>query len=355
MPDPSSSQTSAIRLTKFSHGAGCACKLGSLELSEVLRNVQTVVDPRILVDASSRDDAAVYLLTPDRAMVATVDFFMPIVDDAATWGRITATNALSDLYAMGATPLFALSLVGWPREKLPLELLGEVQTGMAEITRRAGCPIVGGHSIDSPEPHVGLVAFGEAHPDRLLTNRNAKAGDVLVLTKSLGTGILSTALKRELLTEADMGEAIESMTTLNDGAMRAALANQVRAATDVTGFGLLGHLGNIVRESRLGARIQVDRLPLLGRARELAESGVVPGGTRRNLEAAAGTRWGNGVTEVDKLMVTDAQTSGGLLLAVPPARLESLLKSLELERTPTRAVIGTLTADLTGTITVELS
>jgi selenide,water dikinase len=340
-------------LTKFSHGAGCACKLGSLELSEVLRNVQTVVDPRILVDASSRDDAAVYRLSDDRAMVATVDFFMPIVDDAATWGRITAANALSDLYAMGATPLFALSLVGWPREKLPLELLGEVQAGMAEITQRARCPIVGGHSIDSPEPHVGLVAFGEAHPDRLLTNRNARAGDVLVLTKPLGTGILSTALKRELLTEAEMGEAIGSMTTLNDGAMRAALANQVRAATDVTGFGLLGHLGNIVRESRLGARIMVDRLPLLARARDLAQSGVVPGGTKRNLEAAAGTRWGNGVGEVDKLMVTDAQTSGGLLLAVPPDRLDSLLKALEQEQTPARAVIGTLTAEPAGTITVE--
>jgi selenide,water dikinase len=351
MPD----QISAIRLTKFSHGAGCACKLGSLELSQVLGNMQTVVDPRILVDAASRDDAAVYLLDDDRALVATVDFFMPIVDDAATWGRITATNALSDLYAMGATPLFALSLVGWPREKLPLELLGEVQSGMTEITARARCPIVGGHSIDSPEPHVGLVAFGEAHPAKLLTNRNAKAGDVLVLTKPLGTGILSTALKRELLSESDLGEAIASMTTLNEGAMRAALANGVRAATDVTGFGLLGHLGNIVRESKVGARIQINRLPLLARARELAQSGVVPGGTRRNLEAASATRWSDGVDEIDRLLVTDAQTSGGLLLAVPPAQLNSLLQALEREKTPARAVIGTLTAEFPGTITVEPS
>jgi selenide,water dikinase len=237
---------------------------------------------------------------------------------------------------------------------LPLELLGEVQSGMSEITTRAKCPIVGGHSIDSPEPQVGLVAFGEAHPARLLTNRNAQAGDILVLTKPLGTGILSTALKREVLSEADMSEAIGSMTTLNDGAMRAALANNVRAATDVTGFGLLGHLGNIVRESGVGAHVRVSQLPLLGRARALAESGIVPGGTRRNLEAAAATRWSNGVTEVDKLLVTDAQTSGGLLLAVPPARLDSLLAALQREQTPAGAVIGTLTAEFPGTITVEM-
>lgn len=287
-------------------------------------------------------------------MVATVDFFTPIVDDAATWGRIAAANALSDLYAMGATPLFALSLVGWPREKLPLELLGEVQGGMAEICARARCPIVGGHSIDSLEPHVGLVAFGEAHPEQLLTNRQARAGDVLVLTKPLGTGILSTALKRGLIGEPEMAEAIASMTTLNEGAMRAALSQGVRAATDVTGFGLLGHLGNILRESGVGARIQMNRLPILPRARELANSGVVPGGTRRNLEAASGVTWGSGVTDTDRLLATDAQTSGGLLLAVRAADADSLVRALERENTPARSVIGLLTADPAGTLTVEL-
>ena len=321
----------------------------------MLRQVPAGGDPRILVDATSRDDAAVYLLSPDRAMVATVDFFTPIVDDAATWGRIAAANALSDLYAMGATPLFALSLVGWPREKLPLELLGEVQGGMAEITGRARCPIVGGHSIDALEPHVGLVAFGEAHPEKLLTNRQAKAGEVLVLTKPLGTGILSTALKRDLIGEPEMVEAIRSMTTLNDGAMRAALAHGVRSATDVTGFGLLGHLGNILRESGLGARIQVDRLPILPWARELAEAGVVPGGTMRNLEAASSVTWAHGVTDPDRLLATDAQTSGGLLLAVPPGEVGSLLEALAREATPAQAVIGTLTAEPAGTLTVERS
>jgi selenide,water dikinase len=322
-------------------------------LAQVLRHVPAAGDPRILVDAATRDDAAVYQISEDRALVATVDFFTPIVDDAATWGRIAAANALSDVYAMGATPLFSLSLVGWPREKLPLELLGEVQMGMAEITARARCPIVGGHSIDSLEPHVGLVAFGEAHPGRLLTNRAGRAGDVLVLTKPLGTGILSTALKQERLTEAEMPEAIASMTALNDGAMRAALAHGVRAATDITGFGLLGHLGNILRESGVGARVRADRLPLLPRALELAEAGVVPGGTRRNLEAAAGVVWGPRVTPADRLLATDAQTSGGLLLAVPPAEVARLITALEREGTMARAVIGELTAEAAGTLTVE--
>jgi selenide,water dikinase len=319
----------------------------------VLRHLPVVDDPRILVDAASRDDAAVYRLSEDRALVATVDFFMPIVDDAATWGRIAAANALSDLYAMGASPLFALSLVAWPRETLPLDLLGTVLGGMAEITTQARCPIVGGHSIDALEPHVGLVAFGEAHPDRLLTNGAARAGDQLVLTKPLGTGILSTALKRGLLSEAEMPEAIASMTSLNDGAMRAALAHGVRAATDVTGFGLLGHLGTMLRQSGVGARLFAHRLPLLPRTRALAEAGVVPGGTTRNLEAATEVRWAPGVTQAERLIAADAQTSGGLLLAVPAAGLSPLLSALAGAGTLARAVIGEVTTEPAGTLHVE--
>lgn len=312
-------------------------------------------DPRILVDAASRDDAAVYQLSDDRALVATVDFFTPIVDDAATWGRIAAANALSDLYAMGATPMFALSLVGWPREKLPLELLGEVQGGMQEIAARARCPILGGHSIDALEPHVGLVALGEAHPARLLTNRAARPGDRLVLTKPLGTGILSTALKRGLLDESDLAEAVESMTTLNDVAMRVALAHGVRAATDVTGFGLLGHLGNIVRESGVGARLEVAAFPVLHRAREFADQGIVPGGSRRNLESMTQVRWGPGISDADRLLAADAQTSGGLLLAVAPTALEPLLAELRQAGSLAAAVIGSLTEDPAGLIRVERS
>ncbi len=296
------------------------------------------------MDAATRDDAAVYRLSATRALVATVDFFTPIVDDARTWGRIAAANALSDLYAMGATPLCALSLVAWPRETLPLELLGEVLQGLGEVSLTAGCPIVGGHSIDAVEPHVGLVALGEAHPDRLLTNAGARPGDRLLLTKPLGTGILTTAFKRDLLPEADLSEAVSCMTALNDRAMAAALAHGVRAATDVTGFGLLGHLGNLLRGSGVGAELWLGRVPLLARARELAAAGAVPGGTARNLEAAATTAWAGDIAPVDRLLLADAQTSGGLLLAVPPERAPALFAALVADGTRA-AEIGVLTGE----------
>ncbi len=309
-------------------------------------------DPRILVDAATRDDAAVFRLSEDRALVATVDFFTPIVDDAATWGAIAAANALSDLYAMGASPLFALDLVGWPRDQLPLDLLGDVIEGAARVAREARCPIVGGHSVDALEPHFGLAVIGEASPDRLLTNRAARRGDHLVLTKPLGTGILSTALKRDLVTEADLAPAIRSMTTLNEGAMRAALSHGVRCATDVTGFGLLGHLGHVLHASGVGARISFGRLPFFAGVRELAARGAVPGGTQRNLEAAAQVRWDPALSDLERLMTVDAQTSGGLLLAVPPARLEALLAALQEAGTPAQAVVGEITGEPAGTLTV---
>jgi selenide,water dikinase len=322
------------------------------ELAQVLRHVPAGGDPNILVDAATRDDAAVYRLSETRALVATVDFFTPIVDDAGTWGRIAAANALSDLYAMGATPLFALTLVGWPRETLSFDLLGEVLAGMGEITRRARCPVLGGHSVDALEPHVGLAAVGEAHPNRLLTNAFARPGDRLVLTKPLGTGILSTALKRGLVREDELGQAITSMTTLNEGAMHVALAHGLKTATDVTGFGLLGHLGNIVAASAAGARLDVARIPLLPDARRFAEAGVIPGGTARNLTDAHAVIFGAGVSLADRRLLADAQTSGGLLLAVPEAKLESLLMALAREETPARAVIGEITAER-GVIRVE--
>lgn len=283
-----------------------------------------------------------YRLAPDRALVATVDFFTPIVDDAATWGAIAAANALSDVYAMGARPLFALNLVGWPREVLPFELLGEVLRGAAAVVREAGCPVLGGHSIDDPEPKFGMAVLGEAHPDRLLTNAAARPGDRLVLTKPVGTGILTTALKRGVLAEPDLAEAVAVMTALNAGAARAALASDVRAATDVTGFGLLGHLGNILRASGVGATLSAAAVPVLAGARDQAAAGVVAGGSRRNL-AAAVVDWAEGVGEVDRILLTDAQTSGGLLLAVPPDRLDALVTALKAEGSPAAAVIGTIT------------
>ena len=302
----------------------------------------------VLVDAASRDDAAVYRLSADRALVATVDFFTPIVDDASAWGAIAAANALSDVYAMGATPLFALNLVGWPRETLPWELLGEVIRGAAETATRARCLMLGGHSVDDPEPKFGMCVIGEAHPDRLLTNSAARPGDRLVLTKPLGTGILTTAAKRDLIDAATLAPAVESMVTLNDGAMRAALACGVKAATDVTGFGLLGHLGNILNSSRVGAHLYFEALPLLPSALDLAGRGGIPGGTERNLAAAASVEWDVTLTPAERYLMVDAQTSGGLLLAVAPARLDELLKKLKEEKTLSAAVIGSITARESG-------
>ncbi|HEX3275664.1 MAG TPA: selenide, water dikinase SelD [Gemmatimonadales bacterium] len=353
MTDRPSASPPRLRLTSLSHGAGCACKLGSVDLGEVLKHLPNVVDSRVMVDAATRDDAAVFRLSDDRALVATTDFFTPIVDDPRAWGAIAAANALSDVYAMGGTPLFALNLVGWPRDKAPFELLGEVIAGAAEVTTRARCPVLGGHSIDVLEPLFGLVVLGEVHPDRALTNAGACAGDVLVLTKPLGTGILATALKRDALLEAGMAEAVRSMTTLNEGAARAALAVGVSAATDVTGFGLLGHLGNILAASGVGAEIAVEALPVLAHALNLAGRGIVPGGTQRNLAAAAQVTWDDDVTPVERLICVDAQTSGGLLLATPPEHEAALLAALREAETPAAAVIGRLTAGPAGAVRVR--
>ena len=275
----------------------------------------------MLVDAATRDDAAVFRLSDDRALVATVDFFTPIVDDAAPWGAIAAANALSDVYAMGGTPLFALNLVGWPREKLPFELLGEVIAGRRRrSTERARLPHArAGTRSTSLEPLFGMVVMGEVHPDRMLTNAGACAGDVLVLTKPLGTGILTTALKRDALIEAGMADAVRSMTALNDGAAERRCRVGVSAATDVTGFGLLGHLGNMLAASKVGAEVAFESLPILPHALNLAARGhrarrhpAEPGGGRSDVE------WADDVAPPERLLCVDAQTSGGLLLAVPP-------------------------------------
>jgi selenide,water dikinase len=325
-------------------------------LAQVLRHVPTLTDPRILVDASTRDDAAVYRLAPDRALVATVDFFTPIVDDAYDFGRIAAANAFSDIYAMGATPLLALNLVGWPRGKLPLELLGDVLRGGQDVAREAGAFVLGGHSVDDPEPKYGMVAIGEAHPDRIVTLARARPGDVLVLTKPIGTGVLTTALKRDLLTAADLAAAVASMTMLNAGAARAMLAVGVDAATDVTGFGLLGHLHNMLAASGVAAELDAAAVPLLPRAAELAGrgGGAVPGGTQRNRDSlAAHVSFAPGVDEATRVLLHDAQTSGGLLLAVPAERADALVAALNEEGTPAAARIGRVTAGLAGTIQVR--
>jgi len=312
-----------------------------------------VEDPRVLLGAATRDDAAVFRLGPDRALLATVDFFTPIVDNPADWGAIAAANALSDIYAMGGTPLFALNLVGWARDRLPLELLGEVLKGAAEVAREAGCLIIGGHSIDDPEPKYGMAVIGEVHPDWMLTVAGARPGDRLVLTKPLGTGVLSTAMKAGVLLEAGMADAVRSMRTLNAGAARAALRVRVNAATDVTGFGLIGHLLNLLEASGVGAELAFDALPILPHARNMAGRGLVPGGTKRNLEAAEGrVEWAPDLSDIDRVLAADAQTSGGLLLAVPAESEAALLAALREERTPVAVTIGRVTAGPPGRIRV---
>ena len=308
----------------------------------------------MLVDASHRDDAAVVRIAEDRALILTTDFFTPIVDDPYAFGQIAAANALSDVYAMGGRPLWCLNLVGWPRDRLPLETLGEVLRGGAETVARAGARILGGHSIDDPEPKYGLMVVGEAHPDRLTINTQARAGDRLVLTKPIGTGIVTTAIKKGAAPADAVRAAVESMTALNEGAAAAAAAAGVRGATDVTGFGLLGHLGSMLLASGVAAEIWAGDVPWLTGARRLAEAGHVPGGTRRNLTAAnETTRWDDALDEVERLLLADAQTSGGLLLTVPPEALPRLRQELAARRTLAAAEIGTVVPGRPGAISVQ--
>ena len=310
-------------------------------------------DPRILVDAATRDDAAVFRLTADRAIVATVDFFTPIVDDPYDFGRIAAANAFSDVYAMGGTPLLALNLVGWPRDTLPYELLGDVLRGGGDVARAAGAFVLGGHSIDDPEPKYGMAVVGEVHPDRITTNAGARPGDALVLTKPIGTGVLTTALKRDLLSEAELAPAVTAMTTLNATAARAMLTVGVHAATDVTGFGLLGHLHSLLEASGAAAEVTAQAVPLLPHARDMAARGAVPGGTQRNLASLAdAVSFAVGVDETTRVLLCDAQTSGGLLIAVPPDKTEALVTALEREQALAAVVIGRVVAGPPGRVAV---
>ena len=278
-----------IRLTAFSHGAGCACKLSPTDLRTILGLVHGLgdapTDPNLLVGFDTSDDAAVYRLRDDLAIVVTTDFFTPIVDDPYDWGRVAATNALSDVYAMGGAPILALNLVAWPREGLPFELLARVLDGGNDVVRAAGAIVGGGHSIDDTEPKFGLAVVGTVDPARVLTNRDARAGDALVLTKPLGLGVISTALKRGVAPPWLVEEAIRVMTTLNAGARDAALAvdaDAVHAATDVTGFGLLGHLREMLVASGLAADVDARAVPVIDGVRALLADGLVAGGTQRN-------------------------------------------------------------------------
>jgi selenide,water dikinase len=302
---------------------------------------------------STSDDAAVYRLTPDIALVQTVDYITPLVDDPYQYGQIAAANSISDVYAMGGRPLLALNIVAFPTDALAMEVLSEILRGGADKAAEAEVRIVGGHSIDDKEPKYGLAVTGVVHPDRVLRNSTARPGDRLILTKPLGIGILSTAIKRDLASTDLIERAVRAMTTLNKGASLAAIEAGVDACTDVTGFGLLGHLHEITAGSHCGARLAFGRVPFLEGVKELAAQGVVPGGTRRNLAYVEPyVRFDAAIDPVQRLLLADAQTSGGLLLAVPRQRAGTLIAALRSQSVPVVAEIGEVVDDPTGQITV---
>lgn len=322
------------------------------ELAQVLRHLLPVNDPNALVDASTGDDAAVYRLSDERALVVTTDFFTPIVDDAYDFGRIAAANALSDVYAMGARPLFALNLVGFPRKLLGEGLLEEIVRGGSEVCRDAGIPVLGGHSIDDAEPKYGMVAVGEVHPDRMVTNRGARPGDALILTKPLGSGVIATAIKAGAAPEDVIAAAIDVMTTLNRGAAEAMVKHGAHAATDVTGYGLLGHLRNLLRNSGVRAEVDSGAVPLIEGVRALVAEGHVPGGTKRNLaDLMEDVVFETGVDDDLRTLLADAQTSGGLLIAVAAERADDLVASLG-GHAGRVAHVGTVVEGAPGTVVV---
>jgi selenide,water dikinase len=309
-----------------------------VELGQVLGALPPIVDPNVMVATAGRDDAAVYRIAPDRALVATVDFFTPIVDDPAEFGAIAAANALSDVYAMGARPLFALGITAFPREKLGTGLLEKIVAGGAAKMTEAGIAVVGGHSVDDAEPKFGYAVTGEVHPDRIIGNDGARAGDVLYLTKPLGSGLVATAIKRGLCPPALERNAVEVMMQLNRAASEAMVANGATAATDVTGYGLIGHLANI----KGGADIDLNAVPFMAGVRELAEKDLFPSGSRRNHAAYRDEVDWSGIAEIDQMMLCDAQTSGGLLIAIPPDQTASFEDALSTEPFRPRR-IGTIT------------
>jgi selenide,water dikinase len=347
--------TQPVRLTAFSHGAGCACKLSPADLRTVLglvRGFEPSTDPNLLVGFDTADDAAVYRVRDDLAIVVTTDFFTPIVDDPFDWGRIAATNALSDVYAMGGTPLLALNLVAWPRDGLPFDLLARVLDGGAVVAREAGCLVAGGHSIDDAEPKYGLAVVGTVHPDDVLTNAGAQPGDALVLTKPIGLGVVSTAVKRDRASTGAVERAVAVMTALNAGAAAAAREVGVHAATDVTGFGVLGHLRELCDASGVTAVLDHRAVPVIEGVLELLAAGMVAGGTQRNHAFVAPDVDFGGLDEREQLLLADAQTSGGLLLSVPEPKVADLVAALERHGALTASVVGRVGARERCTIRV---
>ena len=310
----------------------------------MLRQLPTIDDPNLLVGIATGDDAAVYKMSEDLAIISTVDFFPPIVDDPFKFGEIAATNALSDVYAMGGKPVIALNIVGFPVD-LPHEILGRILSGGASKAQEAGVLIVGGHTVDDAEPKYGMSVTGVVHPGEQVTNAGANPGDILVLTKPIGTGIITTAGKQERVSAETLNRAVSIMSELNRKPAEAMMHVGVNACVDVTGFGLLGHLRLIAQESGVSARVKASNVPVIEGVQELLEMGIAPGGTHRNLESLDGVvDWHEDITDQTQILLADAQTSGGLLIAVAPDKKDALLEALEDVGVQTRAVIGDILA-----------
>lgn len=335
-----------IRLTQLSHGGGCGCKIAPAVLADMLKTLpQAQLFPDLLVGHETADDAAVYRLNDEQALVATTDFFMPIVDDPYDFGRIAATNAISDIYAMGGKPIMALAIVGMPINTLPVAAIQKIMEGGASVCAAAGIPLAGGHSIDAPEPIYGLVALGIVHPQRVKKNSAARAGDVLILGKPLGVGVLGSTMKAGKLDAEGYRQLIATTTQLNTVGTELGALDAVHALTDVTGFGLLGHLLEICRGSGLSAHIEAGRLPLLPAAVEFAKQGIGPGAIARNLASfGEAVAFDAGVPEWQQRIMADAQTSGGLLAAVAPESVDQVLALFHAQGFAAASVVGTLQA-----------
>jgi selenide, water dikinase len=335
-----------IKLTSFSHGGGCGCKIAPGILSEILKKSSGFPVPKeLLVGIETADDAAVYQLNDEQALIATTDFFMPIVDDPFDFGRIAATNAISDVYAMGGTPIMALALVGMPINKLPIEVIGQIIKGGESICAEAGIPIAGGHTIDSVEPIYGLVVMGLVHPSKVKRNADAKAGDQLILGKPLGVGVLSAALKKDLLDADGYRAMIDNTTKLNKPGKALSELPGVHALTDVTGFGLLGHLLELARGAGLSARLNMAQIPLLPNVQQLAENGCVTGASGRNWAGYGhDVKLADAITPVQQMLLTDPQTSGGLLVSCAPEAVGEVLALFAREGFADATVIGEMTA-----------
>ncbi|MDB5855970.1 MAG: selD [Herminiimonas sp.] len=335
-----------IKLTSFSHGGGCGCKIAPGVLAEILKNSTGFPVPKeLMVGIETADDAAVYKLNDEQALIATTDFFMPIVDDPYDFGRIAATNAISDVYAMGGTPIMALALVGMPINQLPVEVIGRIIQGGESICAEAGIPIAGGHTIDSVEPIYGLVVLGLVHPSKVKRNADARAGDKLILGKPLGVGILSAALKKDALDDAGYAAMIANTTKLNKPGRALSDMASVHALTDVTGFGLLGHLLELARGAGLTARLSMQSIPLLPNVQRLAEEGYVTGASGRNWAGYGhDVALSDAITPSQQMLLTDPQTSGGLLVSCDPSAVDEVLALFRREGFEHAAVIGEMVA-----------